>query len=49
MNQALIESILFKAIKNHEKQNFSEAEQLYEEVLKIHLIILAVLITLEQC
>ncbi len=35
MNQSLIDSILFKAVKNHEKQNFSEAEQLYEEALKI--------------
>ena len=34
MNRPLIESLLSKALKNHEKQNFSEAEKLYENALE---------------
>ena len=35
MNQPFIDSLLSRAYKNYEKQNFSEAEKLFEEALKI--------------
>ena len=34
MNRPLIDSLLSQALKNHEKQNFSEAEKLYENALE---------------
>ena len=35
MNQPFFDSLLSRAQKNYEKQNFSEAEKLFEEALKI--------------
>ena len=34
MNRPLIDSLLSQALKNHEKQNFSEAEKFYENALE---------------
>ena len=35
MNQSLVDSLIFKATKSYNNKNYSDAEQLYNEVLKI--------------
>ena len=35
MSQSLVDSLIFKATKSYNNKNYSDAEQLYNEVLKI--------------